>query len=170
VDYAHQFHGTTDATLNRGEGWNFLQIGKYLERADNVSRILDLKYHILLPSGEERGRQCGYGAMAGGAEIVQRFRGVPKMHTGQVTPGKVVEFILLHDSFPRSIRFCVDHLDAALHRISGCVRAQFSNDAERQSGKLCSDLNYISVGEVIKIGLHQYLDGIQQRLIEISHG
>ena len=55
VDYAHQFHGTTDATLTHGEGWNFLLVGKYLERADSSSRILDLKYHILLPSGEQVG-------------------------------------------------------------------------------------------------------------------
>jgi uncharacterized alpha-E superfamily protein len=85
-----------------------------------------------------------------------------------VTPGKVVEFILLHDSFPRSIRFCADHMDAALHRISGCDRAHFVNDAERLSGELCSDLNSVSVGQVFKLGLHQYLDGIQQRLIGIS--
>src|SRR5215210_114547 len=47
VDYSHQFHGTTNATLTHGEGWNFLQVGKYIERADSSSRILDLKYHIL---------------------------------------------------------------------------------------------------------------------------
>ena len=168
VDYAHQFHGTTDSTLNRGEGWNFLQIGKYLERADNVSRILDLKYHILLPSGESVGGNVDTVQWQAVLKSCSAFEAFRKVHTGQVTPGKVVEFILLHDSFPRSIRFCVDHLDAALHRISGCDRAHFANDAERQSGKLCSDLNYISVGEVIKIGLHQYLDGIQQRLNEIS--
>jgi uncharacterized alpha-E superfamily protein len=168
VDYAHQFHGTTDATLNRGEGWNFLQIGKYLERADNVSRILDLKYHILLPSGERVGGNVDTVQWQAVLKSCSAFEAFRKVHTGQVTPGKVVEFILLHDGFPRSIRFCADHMDAALHRISGCDRAHFINDAERLSGKLCSDLNYVSVGEVFKTGLHQYLDGIQQRLIEIS--
>jgi uncharacterized alpha-E superfamily protein len=168
VDYAHQFHGTTDATLNRGEGWNFLQIGKYLERGDNVSRILDLKYHILLPSGESVGGNVDTVQWQAVLKSCSAFEAFRKIHTGQVTPGKVVEFILLHDSFPRSIRFCADHLDTALRRISGCDRAHFENEAERLSGKLCSDLNYVSVGEVFKVGLHQYLDGIQQRLNEIS--
>ena len=54
VDYAHQFHGTTDATLTHGEGWSFLQVGKYLERTDSASRMLDLNYHILLPHGSMR--------------------------------------------------------------------------------------------------------------------
>ena len=85
-----------------------------------------------------------------------------------MTPWSVVEFIILHDSFPRSIRFCVNALDAALHRISGCDRAHFENDAERLSGKLCSDLNYATINDIFKMGLHQYLDGIQLRLIEIS--
>jgi uncharacterized alpha-E superfamily protein len=55
VDQSHQFHGSTDATLTHGDGWNFLQIGKFIERADSASRILDLKYHILLPSEERVG-------------------------------------------------------------------------------------------------------------------
>ena len=91
-----------------------------------------------------------------------------KIYKGQVTPWSVAEFILLHDNFPRSIRFSAVQLDAALQCISGCDRAHFSNDAERLSGKLVSDLNYVSIGEIFQTGLHQYLDGIQKRLLEIS--
>ena len=93
------------------------------------------------------------------------FEAYRKIHTGQVTPWSVAEFIILHDSFPRSIRFCVEAVDAALHCISGCDRVHFSNDAERLSGKLCSDLNYARIADIFKMGLHQYLDGIQLRLI-----
>lgn len=168
VDYAHQFHGTTDATLNHGEGWNFLQIGKYLERADSTSRILDLKYHILLPHGERVGGNLDtvqWQAVLKSCSALEAYR---KIHTGQVTPWSVAEFILLHESFPRSIRFCVDSLDAALHRISGSAPAHFATEAERLSGRLCSDLNYATIADVFNTGLHQYLDGIQFRLIEIS--
>jgi uncharacterized alpha-E superfamily protein len=168
VDYSHQFHGTTAATLTHGEGWDFLQIGKYLERADSTSRILDLKYHILLPRGEEVGGNVDTVQWQAVLKSCSAFEAYRKIHTGQVTPWTVAEFIILHDSFPRSVRFCVDGVDAALHRISGCDRVHFSGDAERLSGKLLSDLKYASIGEIFKVGLHQYLDAIQLRLIGIS--
>ena len=168
VDYAHQFHGTTDATLSHGEGWNCLQAGKYLERADSTSRILDLKYHILLPLGEEVGGVIDIVQWQAVLKSCSAFEAYRKVHTGQVAPSSVAEFVILHDAFPRSIRFCIDQLDAALHRISGCDRAHFSNDAERLSGKLCSDLNYTTISDIFQFGLHEYLDRTQGRLIETS--
>jgi uncharacterized alpha-E superfamily protein len=167
VDYSHQFHGTTNATLTHGEGWHFLQFGKYIERADSSSRILDLKYHILLPSGEDVGGTIDtvqWQAVLKSCSGLEAYR---KLHRGQVNPWSVAEFIILHDTFPRSIRFCADGLDSALHRISGCGRDHFSNQAERLSGRLVSDLNYATIGEILKFGLHEYLDGIQGRLNKI---
>jgi uncharacterized alpha-E superfamily protein len=168
VDQTHQFHGTTDATLTHGDGWNFLQIGKFIERADSASRILDLKYHILLPGEEEVGGNVDTVQWQAVLKSCSGFEAYRKIHTGQVTPASVAEFILLHDCFPRSIRFCVNALDVALHRLSGCDRTHFANEAERLSGRLCSDLTYAKIGEIFKTGLHEYLDGIQLRLLEIS--
>jgi len=168
VDFAHQFHGTTDATLTHGEGWSFLQVGKYLERADSASRILDLKYHILLPHGEQVGGNVDTVQWQAVLKSCSAFEAYRKLHTGQVTPWSVAEFILLHEQFPRSIRFCAEQLDVALHAISGSSRAHFANEAERLSGKLCSDLNYAMIGDITRAGLHQHLDGIQYRLIEIA--
>ena len=168
VDYSHQFHGTTDATLTHGEGWNFLQIGKYLERADAASRILDLKYHVLLPSGEQVGGNVDtvqWQAVLKSCSALEAYR---KIHTGQVTPWTVAEFILLHEDFPRSVRFSIERLDRALHQISGSDAGHYANEAERLSGRLCSDLRYAEIGEVLRGGLHEYLDGIQRRLIEIN--
>ena len=168
VDYAHQFHGSTDATLTHGEGWSFLQVGKYLERADSASRILDLKYHILLPRGEQVGGNVDTVQWQALLKSCSAFEAYRKIHTGQVTPGSVAEFILLHEHFPRSIRFCAEQLDTALHAISGSSRSHYANEAERLSGKLCSDLTYAKISDIIGGGLHQYLDGIQFRLIEIA--
>ncbi len=168
VDQAHQFHGTTDATLTHGEGWSFLQVGKYLERADSASRILDLKYHILLPRGEQVGGNVDTVQWQALLKSCSAFEAFRKIHTGQVTPGSVANFILLHEHFPRSIRFCVEQLDTALHTISGSSRSHFANEAERLAGKLCSDLTYAKIADIIGGGLHQYLDGIQFRLIEIA--
>ncbi len=168
VDSSHEFLGITNATLTHGEGWNFLQVGKYIERADSASRILDLKYHILLPSGEQVGGNVDtvhWMAVLKSCSALEAYR---KLYVGQVAPWKIAEFILLHRDFPRSIRFCADGLDEALHRISGSSRTHFANEAERLSGRLCSDLDYATIKDIINFGLHQYLDRIQLRLIEIS--
>ena len=99
---------------------------------------------------------------------MQRVRGVPQSPHRQVTPWNVAEFILLHEDFPRSIRFCCESLDRSLHRISGSDRGHYANEAERLSGRLCSDLRYTAIAEIFRSGLHEYLDDIQGRLIEVS--
>ncbi len=168
VDHSHQFQGTTNATLTHGEGWNFLNLGMYMERADSASRILDLKYHILLPEGEKVGGAIDTVQWQAVLKSCSAFEAYRKLHPGQVAPWSVAEFIILHDSFPRSIRFCVDAIDAALHRISGCDRAHFCNEAERLAGRLSGDLKYTTINEIFRDGLHEYLDRTQGRLIEIS--
>lgn len=168
VDNSHQFLGITDATLTHGEGWNFIQVGQFLERADCTSRILDLKYHILLPMEEKVGGTIDTVQWMAVLKSCSAFEAFRKVHLGQVNAAEVAEFIILHDSFPRSIRFCCDHLDSALHRISGCDRKHYSNDAERLSGRICSDLDYASIGDIFAFGLHEYLDRLQLRLIEVA--
>ena len=168
VDRLHSFQGTTDATMTHGEGWDFLQLGKYLERADSTSRVLDIKYHILLPTGERIGGDVDITQWMAVLRSCSAMEAYLKIYVGQVSGWQVAEFLMLHDEFPRSIRFCVDKLDEALHRVSGCDRSHFSNDVERLSGMLRSQLDYAEIGAIFQDGLHQYLDKIQLRIIEIG--
>jgi uncharacterized alpha-E superfamily protein len=80
----------------------------------------------------------------------------------------VAEFLILHDAFPRALRFCVRRMDAALHRISGTPEERFSSESERLSGQLRSDLDYNRISEIFSYGLHQYLDRLQLRLMQIN--
>ncbi|MDX2081332.1 MAG: alpha-E domain-containing protein [Terrimicrobiaceae bacterium] len=169
VDSLHSFQGITDATMTHGEGWEFLRAGKFCERADSTSRVLDIKYHILLPSGEQIGGTLDVTQWMAVLRSCSAMEAFLKISRGQVTSWQVAEFLILHDSFPRSIRFCVDGLDQALHNISGTDRGHFSNEAERLSGLLRSNLDYTTIKDIFDRGLHQYLDGIQLRLTEISN-
>ncbi len=168
VDTLHAFQGTTDATMTHGEGWDFLQLGKYLERADSTSRVLDIKYHLLLPSGESVGGNVDITQWMAVLRSCSAMEAYLKAYVGHVRSWEVAEFLILSDAFPRSIRFCADKLDASLHRISGCETAHFSNDAERLSGMLKSNLDYMTIESVFASGLHQFLDSTQLRLIEIA--
>jgi uncharacterized alpha-E superfamily protein len=166
---SHLFQGITDATMTHGEGWDFIRIGKLLERADCTSRILDVKYHILLPSGETVGGNVDtiqWMSVLRSCSALEAYR---KIYAGQVAPWRVAQFIITHSSFPRSIRFSVDCFDAALHHISGSDETKYANEAERLSGRLRSDLDYATIGDIFKFGLHEYLEQIQDRLAEISN-
>ena len=166
---SHLFQGITDATMTHGEGWDFIRIGKLLERADCTSRILDVKYHILLPSGEKVGGNVDTIQWMSVLKSCSALEAYRKIYVSQVAPWKVAEFVITHADFPRSIRFSVDSLDAALHRISGSSEAHYANEAERLSGRLRSDLDYVTIGDIFKFGLHEYLEQIQERLVEISN-
>jgi uncharacterized alpha-E superfamily protein len=166
---SHLFQGITDATMTHGEGWDFIRIGKLLERADCTSRILDVKYHILLPSGEKVGGNVDtiqWMSVLRSCSALEAYR---KIYVGRVAPWRVAEFIITHPGFPRSIRFSVDYFDAALHQISGSEETKYANEAERLSGQLRSDLDYATIGDIFKFGLHEYLEHIQERLVEISN-
>ncbi|MEI8292665.1 MAG: alpha-E domain-containing protein [bacterium] len=168
VDRFHSFQGITDATMTHGEGWQFLQAGKYLERADSTSRVLDFKYHVLLPSGERVGGNVDITQWMAVLRSCSAMEAYLKLYHGRVTSWEVAGFLILHDTFPRSIRFCVDALDQALHSISGSERGHFSNEAERLSGMLRSSLDYTTVDSIFQSGLHQYLDQTQARIGEVS--
>jgi uncharacterized alpha-E superfamily protein len=171
VEGCQRFNGTTDATMSHEEGWDFIQAGKFLERADRTSRILDIKYHILLPSGERVGGNVDmiqWMAVLKSCSALEPYR---RHYRDLVAPWKVAEFLIKDQNFPRSIWFCVDRLDQSLHRITGIDRADhlYKVEAERLSGKLLADLSFITISEILQTGLHEYLDTIQLRLGEISY-
>ncbi len=168
IDGTQLFQGVTDATMTHGEGWLFIQAGKFIERADSTSRILDLKYHILLPHGENVGGNVDTSQWLAVLRSCSAMEAYLKVKTGQVTPWDVAEFLICHDEFPRSIRFCADRLDDCLHEISGTERTRFRNEAERLSGLLRSHLDYASIESIIQSGLHEFLDDVQARLIELD--
>jgi Uncharacterized protein conserved in bacteria len=168
VDGSHLFQGITDATMTHGEGWDFIQVGKYLERADSTSRVLDIKYHILLPHGEMVGGNVDLTQWMAVLRSCSAFEAYLKIRVGHVSAWDVAEFLILHPTFPRSIRFCVDSMDRAIHRISGSRIAGSHNETERLSGMLRASIDYATIDGIMRGGLHEYLDATQLRLIEIS--
>ncbi len=165
---SHLFQGITDATMTHGEGWDFIQVGKFLERADSTSRVLDVKYHILLPKGERVGGNVDLTQWMAVLRSCSAFEAYLKIHVGNVSAGKVAEFLILNPAFPRSIRYCVGNLDRAIHRIGGSGIFGFLNEAERLSGVLTSSMNFSTIDMVFSQGLHEYLDSTQKCLVGIS--
>lgn len=159
--------GVTNATLSRGEAWNFSQLGRMMERADKTSRILDVKYFTLLPTVADVGTpidQVGWAALLNSASALQMYR-----QTYQVlAPEHVADFLILDPNFPRSIHYCVARAQKSLHAISGTRPNTYRNDAERRMGKLRAQLDYVDISTIMKGGLHEYLDEIQQELNDVA--
>ena len=85
-------------------------------------------------------------------------------HYNRVSPREVVEFLMLDREFPRSVQFCLRSARDSLHMISGTPQGTFRSSSEKLLGRLCSDLAFVTVDEIIRLGLHEYIDGLQTRL------
>lgn len=165
----HLFNGIAAATMTHGEPWHFFRMGQMLERADKTTRMLDVKYFILLRSLQDVGTPVDdlqWAAVLRSASAFEMYR----KRRGRISPKGVVEFLLLDREFPRSIQFCLTSAQDSLHNISGTPAGTFRHVPEKLLGQLCSDLSFTSVDEVIHAGLHEYLDQLQTKLNQIGAG
>lgn len=160
-------YGIADSSVARIEGWYFRQLGQYLERADKTSRILDVKYHILLPSEEEVGTPLDFLHWMALLKSVTAFNTYRRVY-GNIEPSNVVEFLVLNKFFPRSIYFCLREAEKCLHKISENKEDGYKNSAERAIGELRSKLEFADVDQIIDFGLHEYLDSLQVKINAIS--
>lgn len=160
------FLGIAAATITRDEAWEFMDLGRQLERADKTTRFLDIT--SFLPKAEED-EDASPGILHWTA-ILRSCGAMGAFRAGhqEISARNVVDFLIFSPEFPKSIRFCVERLDTSLHRISGTPRGTFSNESEREAGKLLAAINYGSADDVFAEGLHGYLDGLQMRFNKIG--
>jgi uncharacterized alpha-E superfamily protein len=162
------FDGMTDATMLHDEGWHFYRMGRFLERAEKTSRLLDVKYFILLPSVADVGSTLDdiqWGAVLRSTSAFEMYR---KRH-GHIAPERIVDFLLLDDEFPRSVDYCLTRANESLHAISGTPIGTFRNAAEQHLGYLRAELAYTDVKQIIAKGLHEFLDSLQSKLNRADH-
>jgi len=160
---SHTFIGITESTMNHGEGWHFGRMGRMLERADKTSRLLDVKYFILLPSVDYIGSSYDnilWGALLRSASAFEMYR---KRH-GRIDPKKIVDFLLLDTNFPRAVHYCMVTAMISMNNITGSPRGTFVNKAEQSLGRLLAEFNFASLEDIFEQGLHEYLDSTQTRI------
>jgi len=166
---AHLFQGLTASTYSRNEGWEFIEFGKFLERADKTTRILDVKYHILLPSAADVGGAVDtaqWQAVLRSASALEAYR---RFYVREILPWKVAEFLIFSDSFPRSLHYCVAEVDGFLRRILGENTARPRTAAARASKRLLADLQSLTITDVLQEhGLHEFLLDAQKALDRIG--
>jgi len=167
-NYSQLFVGIAETIMPHDEGWHFLRIGRLLERSDKTSRILDVKYFIVLPRVDYVGSaydNIHWAALLRSASALDMYR----KHFHGTTPANILAFLFFDPDFPRSIKHCLRVCDASLHEISGTPMSGYANDAERRLGILRSEIEYSDVSDIMQCGLHEYIDSFQEKLNNVGN-
>jgi len=161
MEAVHQFQGVSDSTMSHGEGWQFIQVGRYIERASATAMLLEA-YHEDLWSQPDRAPEGNeYLEWMGLLRSATAFEAYCKVYTADLTPDRILEFLLLDIEFPHSLRFSIDTLQNALEAIHGESGKSRAEPLRRLAGRLQSSLSYSSVDEILNGDVVAYLRGIQ---------
>jgi uncharacterized alpha-E superfamily protein len=163
-DRSHLFRGVTYGTIVRGEAFDFSRLGTFLERADNTARILDVKYHILLPSVADVGGALDYYQWAALLRSVSAFETYRALYRDQIFPIKVAQLLVLERRMPRSLSACFNEITEAMER----MRGQSDLAAKRLAYELQARLTYADIEEVFQNGLHEFLTSCLEDIGELG--
>lgn len=165
-DGSHAFQGITNETMMHGEAYQFMQLGKHLERAEKTARTLDMKYQTVtkLPEASAEA-SLQLMAMLKSCSAFEPFR---KAYASEMQPARIVEYLLLNREFPRAIAYCLNRCLRAVNAISSEGEAAKHQAAlqnpQRSLGRLVAELDYLDVQEVLGTQLHAYIDQLVFRI------
>ena len=161
MEGVHQFQGVSDSTMSHGEGWQFIQVGRYIERASATALLLEAYHEDLWRHSDGIVEGNEYLEWMGLLRSATAFEAYCKVYTADVTPDRILEFLLLDQEFPHSIRFSIDTLQCALEAIHGEGGKSRAEPLRRLGGRLQASLSYSSVDEILNGDAVAYLRGIQ---------
>src|SRR5271167_1128581 len=165
-DGAHLFQGVTDSTMSHGEGWQYIQLGRFVERADAVARLIGTHFNRLPHALDQSVESEEYLEWVGLLKSCAAFEAYCKTYTAEIRPLRVAEFLLLNPDFPHSVRFSVDRVNAALH-IIGELTERREKLPTRIAGRLGATLSYSQIEEVMADGAHSYLENVRGECAQI---
>ena len=170
VKEACQAHtGITEGTFYRDQGWCFYQLGRYIERADQTTRLLDIKYHLLLPhAAEDVGSAIDVGQWNALLRSAAGYQAYRRQHPRGITPGGVAGFMLQNPSFPRSVYLCIREAETYLTELKRRHGLRGGVGAAEELDWLRALLSTLTIREIVSQGLHEFLDVIQRRLVSIN--
>jgi uncharacterized alpha-E superfamily protein len=162
---SHLFRGVTFGTMLRDEAYHFIRLGTHIERGDNTARILDVKYHTLLPSAAEVGGAVDYYQWGALLRSVSGFESYRKIYSDVITPRRVAELLILRQDMPRSLHSCMNFINETL----AVLCDDSSKEIRRASGELHAKLRFARTDDIIRFGLHEYLMEFLDRISELGN-
>jgi uncharacterized alpha-E superfamily protein len=151
------FDGSAYRTMLRNDAYWFSRLGVYMERADNTARILDVKYHLLLPAEEHVGGPLDYFQWTSILRSVSALTAYHWVYRENVKPWLVADLLMLRDEMPRSLANCYENLVQNLDRIAKSYGRQ--GPAQRQARTIRARLENSKIEGIFQSGLHEFIDG-----------
>lgn len=150
---SHLFRGVTVGTMLQDDAYQFLRLGTFIERADNTARILDVKYHLLLPKEEEVGGGVDYYEWSAVLRSVSAFQAYQKVFNDTVHPWRVAELLVLRQDMPRSLQACYSEITKILEALN----TRRHGECKRIAGEIHASLLYGRMDHIFQNGLHEFL-------------
>lgn len=160
----HLFQGITDSTLSHGQGWQFIQMGRYIERAIAGTNLLKEETRVLNLNRDATVATVAtdqYTNWLGLLKCCTAFEAYCKVYTAHLEPRRVVEYLLLDPEFPHSVCFSVRGIQAALDAIAASTDTHRGARVYRLAGRLRALIDYGQVDEIVDTGLTDYLAEIE---------
>ena len=158
--------GAAQVTLLRDEAYNFLQLGAFLERADNTARILDVKFHVLRPDGNPDAGGLDYFAWSEVLACIGAVRTYRRIYRSALHPMKVAELMMLRRDVPRSVHHCLWMVDTSMGELADVYGTR--GEADRLAGELHARLRYARIDKVFDQGLKSFLCGVRGDIVTLS--
>lgn len=158
----HLFQGVTDSTMSHGEGWQFIQLGRFIERSATTIRLLDVYHRETLNSPGISSAGYEFLEGAGMLRCCSAFEAYCNAYTADFTPERITEFLLLNADFPHSVRYSVDCVRSALMAIGAKNGLHISDELVRVSGRLQAALSFVDISDVLSQDIGEYLSSILQ--------
>ncbi len=159
--------GLTFTTLRHGEGWHFLELGRYIERAQLISRLLDIHFGVVAPGYANPPPPPKYFDWLVLLKFCTAFEPYLKEHTADVTPERIAEFLLFDAEFPHSVRFAVDRLREALSHVAPGAPPQRRLGAERLAGRLKAAVDFGQIEDLTGGSIDTFLSSISRQCEQI---
>lgn len=168
IQSSHQFQGVTDSTMIHGEGWQFIQVGRFMERVQATARLIDLHFGEFFQPGSETVNPSEHMEWIGLLRSTTAFEAYCKVYTAELRPERVAEFLLLNAEFPHSVRFAVDQLRKSLDAV-GTATNRKSDRLAKLAGRLTAAMSYTPLEEIMG-NLHEFSVGIRRLCGNIHSG
>jgi uncharacterized alpha-E superfamily protein len=167
VDGIHLFKGVSDTTMIHGEGWQFIRLGRYLERAYATATLLEVYQESILDLGEQDSSGYQYLELVGLLRCCTSFEAYCQVYTADLTPDRILEFLLLNRDFPHALRYSIDGVRQSIDAIQQNGGRRPPEELMSTAGRLHSMLRYTTIGEILDGNPGKFLHSIREQCQQI---
>jgi uncharacterized alpha-E superfamily protein len=167
VDGIHLFQGVSDTTMIHGQGWQFIRLGRYLERAYATATLLEVYQGDLLHAQDQDDAGYQYLELVGLLRCCTSFEAYCQVYTADLSPGRILEFLLLNRDFPHAIRYCVDTIRNVIESIQHTGGRRAPDELIATIGRLHAMLGFTTIGEILGGDAAGFLHRIREQCMRI---